>query len=70
MSITHDINSNQNYENSEKLSKTFSIVVCYRPDIELLYQLCENLITDGSKVVLVDNTETPYLEQEILQKLI
>ena len=66
MSITHDINSNQNYENSEKLSKTFSIVVCYRPDIELLYQLCENLITDGSKVVLVDNTETPYLEQEIL----
>ena len=65
-SIIHDINSIQNYESSEKLSRTFSIVVCYRPDIELLNQLCEKLIIDGSRVVLVDNTETPYLEQGIL----
>lgn len=56
----------QNYKTIEKLSRTFSIVVCYRPNIELLNQLCEKIIVDGSRVVLVDNTETPYLEQEVL----
>lgn len=39
----------------------YSVIVCYRPDVPQLLQLCESLRADGSKVILVDNTEMPYL---------
>lgn len=39
----------------------YSIVVCYRPDLARLLNLCESLRRDGSTVILVDNTEQPYL---------
>jgi len=44
----------------------FSVIVCYKPDIKQLFQLCKKLIDDGSKVVLVDNTEEPYLKNKTL----
>ena len=50
----------------EKFSKTFSIVVCYQPDKEKLNLLCKQLIVAGSGVILVDNTEEPYLDQGAL----
>lgn len=34
-----------------------SVIVCYRPDRRQLASLCEHLSSDGSRVILVDNTE-------------
>lgn len=42
------------------------IIVCYRPDVPGLVRLCRNILLDGSKVILVDNTETPYLETSMV----
>jgi rhamnosyltransferase len=35
--------------------------VCYRPNLAHLSRLCALVIADGCKVILVDNTELPYL---------
>lgn len=42
------------------------IIVCYRPDVPALVRLCRNILLDGSKVILVDNTEVPYLESSMV----
>lgn len=44
--------------------KVFSVIVCYQPDIPQLAKLCDNLLIDGSKALLVDNTDTPYLADQ------
>ncbi len=44
--------------------KVYSVIVCYRPDVPQLLQLCESLLIDGSTVILVDNTEQPYLADQ------
>lgn len=41
--------------------KIYSVIVCYKPDVPQLTSLCENLLIDGSKIILVDNTDMPYL---------
>jgi rhamnosyltransferase len=41
---------------------TYCIIVCYRPDIARLIGLCDRALADGAKVILVDNTEAPYLD--------
>jgi rhamnosyltransferase len=46
--------------------KICSIIVCYRPHIDQLFDLCVRLIADGSTVVLVDNSEVPYLKEKQL----
>ena len=47
--------------------KICSVIVCYRPNVRRLLQLCDTLRSDGSTVVVVDNTEQPYLvERELL----
>jgi rhamnosyltransferase len=40
---------------------TYCIIICYRPDVVQLMSLCGHVLADGAKIVLVDNTETPYL---------
>ena len=40
--------------------KVYSVIVCYRPRKQQLFQLCENLLISGSEVVLVDNTEVTF----------
>lgn len=42
------------------------IIVCYRPDIAQVLSLCHHVLADGASVVLVDNTEIPYLRSEQL----
>jgi rhamnosyltransferase len=42
------------------------IIVCYHPDISRLVRLCENVLADGSKAILVDNTEAPCLKYTML----
>ena len=44
----------------------YSIVVCYRPDVSRLLELCQSLRVDGSTIILVDNTEQPYLRDRQL----
>ncbi len=34
------------------------VIVCYRPNVEILRQLCEALLADSATIVLVDNSET------------
>lgn len=46
--------------------KVYSIVVCYRPDMQRLLSLCESLRMDGAAIVIVDNTEQPFLRVEQL----
>lgn len=46
--------------------KVCSIIVCYRPDVPKLFQLCDSLQLDGSAVILADNTERPSLADEQL----
>jgi rhamnosyltransferase len=45
---------------------TYCIIVCYRPDIALLIGLCDHALAEGAKVILVDNTEAPYLDADKL----
>jgi rhamnosyltransferase len=40
---------------------TVCIIVCYRPSVASLLTLCANLTLDGAKVIIVDNTEKPFL---------
>jgi rhamnosyltransferase len=42
------------------------IIVSFRPEIAQLRRLCENILTDGPKVVVVDNTEAPGLNASAL----
>src|SRR3954451_8074189 len=37
------------------------MIVSFRPEIGQLRRLCENILIDGAKVVVVDNTEAPGL---------
>jgi rhamnosyltransferase len=46
-----------------------AIVVCYRPDVSRLRALCERLTADCHSVVLVDNSEEPYLTVSNLPSL-
>lgn len=51
----------------------YAIIVCYRPVVDSLVELCRCLSQDGVKVVLVDNTEQPYLKKTsdlLIHKLI
>jgi rhamnosyltransferase len=41
---------------------THCIIVCYRPNVARLMKLCELVRSAGASVVLVDNTEAPYLD--------
>jgi rhamnosyltransferase len=45
---------------------TYCIIVCYRPELAQLMTLCERALAEGAKVILVDNTEAPYLEADKL----
>jgi rhamnosyltransferase len=45
---------------------TYCIIVCYRPDIAQLICLCDRAVADGAKVILVDNTEAPYLKHTMV----
>jgi rhamnosyltransferase len=42
------------------------IIVSYRPDVSRLARLCANLQSDGATVILVDNTEIPYLKNDMV----
>src|SRR6059058_799110 len=42
------------------------IIVSYWPDNPHLFHLCSTVVADGASVVLVDNTEVPYLCHERL----
>lgn len=42
--------------------KIYSVIISYCPDQSQLLKLCENLAGDGSCIVIVDNTEMPYLD--------
>jgi rhamnosyltransferase len=44
------------------------IIVCYRPDLARLSELCARVLADGATVILVDNTEAPYLKPDELPK--
>ena len=46
--------------------KIYCVIVCYRPNVQQLFRVCERLRADGSTVVLVDNTEQPYLVERQL----
>jgi rhamnosyltransferase len=37
----------------------YSIVVCYRPVLPRLMRLCADILADGARVILVDNTDLP-----------
>jgi rhamnosyltransferase len=46
--------------------RTYCIIVCYRPDVAQLLNLCDRLLADGAKIIIVDNTEVPYLNGDQL----
>ena len=41
--------------------RAYAVVVCFNPDVENIHRMCEILLACGSRVVLVDNTQTSYL---------
>jgi len=65
-STVPDKNHALEHVTAKKLTKTYSVIVCYRPDLQQLQRLCKELIVGGSKVVLIDNTKEPYLENHML----
>lgn len=38
-----------------------SIIVCYRPNLDHLKSLCATIKSDGSQIILLDNSETPMV---------
>jgi rhamnosyltransferase len=46
--------------------KVSCVIVCYRPNVPKVLQLCQSLRADGSTVILVDNTERPALVEREL----
>jgi rhamnosyltransferase len=44
----------------------YCIIVCYRPEVARVIELCHGAIAEGAKVILVDNTEAPYLQADKL----
>jgi rhamnosyltransferase len=51
-----------------RVPKIFSVIVGYRPNLDHLQQLCAILVTDGASVIVVDNTEIPYLDATFFPK--
>lgn len=49
------------HDDAQPLINVVCVIVCYRPVISTLIRLCEHILADGAKVILVDNTEQPYL---------
>src|SRR6195952_1370998 len=45
---------------------TYCIIVCYRPDVAQVLNLCARVLADRANVILVDNTEVPYLDNGML----
>jgi rhamnosyltransferase len=45
---------------------THCIIVCYRPDVARLIDLCNHIGAEGSKVIVVDNTEISRLNHDAL----
>lgn len=45
---------------------TYCIIVCYRPEIAQVFSLCNQAVAEGAKVILIDNTEAPYLQSDKL----
>ncbi len=45
---------------------TCCIIVCYRPNVVALLGLCNHAMADGAKIIVVDNTEVPYLDSATL----
>ncbi len=43
-----------------------TVIVCYKPVETQLLRLCNAILGDGGNVILVDNTEVPYLEAQAL----
>jgi rhamnosyltransferase len=39
----------------------YCVIVCYRPQVTQLVDLCNHVLADGTKVIVVDNTEEPGL---------
>ncbi len=37
------------------------VIISYRPDVAQLVRLCERILMDGARVIVVDNTEAPGL---------
>lgn len=50
----------------DRRGAVYCIIVCYRPDLAQLMSLCHHVLADGATVVLVDNTEIPYLRPDQL----
>jgi rhamnosyltransferase len=46
--------------------KTWCVIVCYRPNVETLRELCAVLSAQSAAVVLVDNTELPEYDLQLL----
>lgn len=41
------------------MSRVACVIVSYRPEIEQLFRLCQNIAADGARAIVVDNTEAP-----------
>jgi rhamnosyltransferase len=48
------------------MSKSCGIIVCYQPNVARLRELCDCVLSDGTAVILVDNTEKAYLAPQAL----
>jgi rhamnosyltransferase len=49
------------HDGPKPLENVTCVIVSFRPEMAQLRQLCENILLDGAKVVVVDNTEAPGL---------
>ena len=43
--------------------KTYSVIVCYNPEVTNLFLLCQVLINSHSAIVIIDNTEESYISK-------
>jgi rhamnosyltransferase len=61
MSPSPDMACKGQGDGAARLENVTCVIVSFRPDIAQLRRLCDDILMDGAKVVVVDNTEVPGL---------
>jgi rhamnosyltransferase len=59
MSLPPEIVCNGQGGGGPRVESVTCVIVSFRPELAQLRQLCEHILMDGAKVVVVDNTEAP-----------
>lgn len=59
--LSADMPCNEPGDAGRCMGNVSCVIVSYRPEVAQLVSLCEQILVDGARVIVVDNTEVPDL---------